>query len=76
MGRNHRNRSWRAQWTPERMSRTATHKSGVTARVSPSPTDPAKDQITLEGADKLDVARWDLDALTEQAVKLWTEGLF
>lgn len=76
MGKNHRNRSWRAQWTLETVSRTAVHKSGVVARVSPSPTDPSKDRITLENTDKLDLARWDLGALTEQAVKLWMEGEF
>lgn len=76
MSKNHRNRSWRANWTPERVSRTATHKSGITARVSPSPTDSSKDRITLENTDKLDLARWDLGALTEQAVKLWMEGAF
>jgi len=58
------------------ISRTAVHKSGVTARVEPSPTDPAKDRITLENTDKLDLARWDLGTLTEQAVKLWIEGEF
>lgn len=76
MSRNHRNRSWRAQWTLEPVSRTAVHKSGVTARVSPSPTDPNKDRITLENTATLDIARWDLGRLSEQAVKLWMEGKF
>lgn len=76
MSKNHRNRSWRAQWTPERVSRTATHKSGVTARVSRSPTDPLKDRITLENIDNIDLERWDIGLLTEQAVKLWLEGEF
>lgn len=76
MSTNHRNRSWRAQWTPERVSRTAVHKSGVVARVSVSPTDASKDRITLENTDKIDLARWDLGRLTEQAVKLWMEGMF
>jgi hypothetical protein len=74
MGKNHRNRSWRSQWTAERVSRTAVHKSGVIARVSPSPTDPTKDRITLENTDAIDLARWDLGKLTEQAIKLWLEG--
>ncbi len=75
MGKNHRNRSWRSQWTPERVSRTAIHKSGVTARVEISLTDPAKDIITLENTDKID-ARWDLGRITEQAIRLWMEGEF
>ncbi|MGH6625129.1 MAG: hypothetical protein ACRECD_01055 [Burkholderiaceae bacterium] len=76
MTKNHRNRSWRAQWTPEPISRTAVHKSGVTARVQPSPSDPSKDRITLEGVDRADLTRWDVGQLTEQAVKLWLEGEF
>jgi hypothetical protein len=76
MSKNHRNRSWRAQWTPEPVSRTAVHKSGVTARVQPSPTDPTKDRITLDNTATLDLERWDLGQLTEQAVKLWMEGEF
>ncbi len=76
MGKNHRNRSWRSQWTPFRVSRTAVHKSGVTARVSHSPTDPSKDRITLENTATLDLERWDLGRLTEQAIKLWMEGEF
>lgn len=68
--------TWRANWTPERVSRTATHKSGVTARVSASPTDPRKDRIMLENTAALDLTRWNLGALTEQAVKLWIEGAF
>lgn len=74
MTKNHRNRSWRSHWTCEPTSRTAVHKSGVTARVMPSPTDPTKDRITLENTQGLDLARWDLGALTEQAAKLWAEG--
>jgi hypothetical protein len=56
------------------VSRIAVHKSGVTARVSPSSTDPAKDRITLENTASLDLERWDLGKLTEQAIKLWVEG--
>jgi hypothetical protein len=48
----------------------------VTARVQPSPTDPTKDRITLEDTATLDVERWDLGKLTEQAVKLWMEKKF
>ena len=76
MGKNHHNRSWRFQWTPERMSRTAVHKYNLTGRVSASPTDPGKDRITLENTDTIDPGRWDLGKLTEQAVKLWMEGEF
>lgn len=75
MGRNnHKNRGWRARWTCEPVSRTAAHVSGVIARVSPSPTDPAKDRITLERTDRLDLSRWDLGRLTEEAATLWMEG--
>lgn len=74
MSKPHRNRSWRSQWTPERVSRTAVHKSGITARISPSPTDPDKDRITLENTKNLDLARWDLGGLTEQAMRLWLDG--
>ena len=76
MTKNHRNRSWRSQWTPEPISRTAVHKSGVVARVQPSPTDPTKDRITLENTATLDVTRWDLGKLTEQAATLWLESKF
>jgi hypothetical protein len=76
MSKNHRNRSWRAQWTLEPVSRTAVHTSGVTARVEPSPTDPTKDRITLENTATLDLERWDLGQLAEQAIKLWMEGKF
>lgn len=76
MTKNHRNRSWRAHWTPEPVSRTAVHKSGVVARVSPSPNNPANDLITLENTDIIDLARWDLATLTEQAIRLWSEGVF
>jgi hypothetical protein len=74
MSKNHHNRSWRSQWTLEKVSRTAVHKSGITARVSPSQTDPTKDRITLENTDNLVMSRWDLGKLTEQARKLWMEG--
>ncbi len=46
------------------------------ARVQPSPTDPTKDRITLDNTATIDLARWDLGQLTEQAVKLWMEGEF
>ena len=76
MSNNHRNRSWRSQWTVEKVSRTAVHKSGVTARISVSPTDLGKDRITLENTDKIEDARWDIGLLTEQAIKLWQEGKY
>lgn len=76
VSKSHRNRSWRSQWTPEPISHTAVHRSGVTARVCPSPTDSTKDRITLENTTQLDLARWDLGKLKEQAVKLWIEGEF
>ncbi|MEI6600274.1 MAG: hypothetical protein WCN21_07355 [Comamonadaceae bacterium] len=76
MSKNHRNRSWRSQWVPEPISRTAVHQSGVTARVSPSATDPTKDRITMDNTAQLDLDRWDLGKLTEQAIKLWMDGTF
>jgi len=69
-------RSWRSDWTSERGSRISVHKSGVTARVSPSTTDPTKDRITLENTDTIDPAHWDIGEITEQAIKLWMEGEF
>lgn len=76
MTKNHRNRSWRSAWTPEPVSHTVVHKSGVTARVQPSPSDPTKDQITLDGIGSLDTTRWNVGKLIEQAVTLWMEGAF
>ena len=67
---------WRANWTTEAVSRTAVHKSGVTARVTPSFVDPTKDQIVLENTAAVDLLRWDLGELTEQAIILWMEGEF
>lgn len=76
MTRSHRNRSWRAMWTPEKLSRTAVHKSGVIARVQPLEGSDSTDTIVLENTEKIDQQRWNLERLTEQAIKLWTEGLF
>jgi hypothetical protein len=76
MSRNHRNRSWRSQWAPGPVSHTAVHKSGVTARVQPSPIDPTKDRITIDNTSTLDLERWDLVKLTEQAVKLLMDGSY
>lgn len=76
MPKNHRNRNWRNAWTPERVSRTAVHKSGVVARVSVSTTNQANDVITLENIANLDLSRWDLGLIFEQAMKLWLDGEF
>lgn len=76
MTKNHRNRSWRSSWTLEPVSRTAVHKSGITARVQPSPTNAEKDCIVLENTASLDAARWDLGSLTKQAIKLLMENKF
>lgn len=73
-GNNHKNRGWRARWTCEPVSRTAAHVSGVIARVAPSQADAAKDRITLERTDTIDLARWDIGRLTEEAVRLWLDG--
>jgi hypothetical protein len=58
------------------VSRTAVHKSGVVARVSPSPTDLTKDRISLDNTATLDLDRWDFGSLTAQAIELWVEGEF
>ena len=76
MPKNHRNRNWRNAWTPERVSRTAVHKSGVVARVSVSTTNQANDVITLDNTANLDLSRWDLGLIFEQAMKLWLDGEF
>jgi len=76
MSKNHRNRNWRSAWTPESVSRTAVHKSGITARVGVSPTNPANDIVTLENTTNIDLKRWDLGKITEQAIKLWMDGEF
>lgn len=73
-GNNHKNRGWRARWTIEPISRTAVHVSGAIARVSVSPTDPTKDRITLDRTDQIDLGRWDLGRLTEEAMRLWMNG--
>jgi hypothetical protein len=76
MSRNHRNRSWRSMWTLEPISRRAVHKSGVIALWQRSPNDPAEVILTLDDTARIDLARWDLEQLTEQAAKLWMEGVF
>ena len=76
MAKNHRNRNWRNAWTPERVSLTAVHKSGVTARISVSPNNPANDIVTLENTADIDLTRWDLSKIAEQAIKLWMDGKF
>jgi hypothetical protein len=67
---------WRSRWTLERVSRTAVHQSGLTARVAASPNDPSKDHISFENTAAVDLFRWDLGELTEQAIVLWMEGKF
>jgi len=72
MSNNHRNRNWCNAWTPERVSRTAVHKSGVTARAGISPNNPANDIVTLENTANIDLTRWDLvDIRTWQQ---WEKG--
>jgi hypothetical protein len=52
------------------------HRSGVVARVTPSPDNPAKDHITLEHLANLDLTGWDLGEIAEEAIALWMEGKF
>ena len=70
------NKEWRTLWTLEMISRIAVHRSGLTARVTLSPSDPTKDCILLENTDNLDLSCWDLGELTEQVAALWLEGHF
>jgi hypothetical protein len=67
---------WRSHWTLERVSRTAVHQSGLTARVAASPNDSSKDHISFENTAAVDLFLWDLGELTEQAIALWMEGKF
>jgi hypothetical protein len=67
---------WRLLWTLEPVSRTAVHQSGFTARVIRSPTNPEKDQISLEHPADLNLSPWDLRKITEEAITLWMEGKF
>ncbi|SFU52457.1 hypothetical protein [Nitrosospira multiformis] len=67
---------WHLLWTLEPVSRTAVHQSGVTARVTRSLTNPEKDQISLEHLADLDLSRWDLRKITDEAITLWMEGKF
>lgn len=71
MSKNHRNRSWRSQWTINKESNFAEHKSGVVARVCESPTELT---VRLENTGSLDPLRWDISKISEQATKLWSEG--
>ena len=70
------NENWRSLWTLEMISRTAVHRSGVTARVTRSPDDPRKDRISRENTDNVDLSRWDLEELAHQVMALWLEGNF
>lgn len=70
------NGDWRSLWTTEMVSRTAVHPSGFTARVTRSPTDPEKDQISLGNTANVDLSCWYLSELTEEAIELWMEGKF
>jgi hypothetical protein len=70
------NEAWRSLWTLEMISRTAVHRSGITARVARSPNNPAIDRISLENTANLDLSRWDLGDISKQAMALWLEGDF
>jgi len=50
------------------------HKSGLTALVRPSDTNSDNEQIVLQNTHLVDAERWDIGKLSEQAVKLWSEG--
>lgn len=58
------------------MSRTAVHKSGVTARVGVALANLNNDIVMLENTAEIDLIKWDLGKITEQAIKLWMEGRF
>lgn len=56
-------------------SRTAVHQSGVTARVTRSPTNPEKDHIRLSILLTW-ICQADLGELVDEAFALWGEGKF
>jgi len=65
MSKNHRNRSWRANWIVSDDKKAATHKSGVTASLFDS-------VVRLDHPEGINVSRWDLEKLQQQATKLLT----
>ena len=67
---------WRSLWTLEMISRTAVHRSGVTARVARSPNNPEIERISLENTATLDLSRWDLEDISKQVMALWLGGGF
>ena len=68
--------AWRANWITERVSRTACHVSGVGVRVERSDTDPSKDKITLDNTEGVDLKKWDVGQLTQEAITMWMDGEF
>jgi hypothetical protein len=70
------NEVWRSFWTLEMISRTAVHRSGVTARVGRSPNNPEIERISLENAANLDLSRWEPGDISKQVMALWLEGGF
>jgi len=52
------------------------HQPDITAKVTRSPTNPEKAQISLEHLANADLSDWDLGELTEQVMALWMERNF
>ncbi len=67
MTTNHRNRSWRAQWEIGFGGNNATHKSGLMAL---RPYIPHRNGDKLVFQNPIDMRRWDMGKLKEQAYKL------
>lgn len=70
---------WRSHWKTYPKSQTAVHDSGVIARnslVALNAAGLSRENLTLENTATLDLAKWNLKTLTDQAVKLWIEGEF
>lgn len=70
MATNHRNRSWRAQWQIGFGGNNATHKSGLFA-IRPYIEHRNGSELLFQNA--VDMKRWDIKKLKEQAYKLLIE---
>ena len=68
--------SWREEWTTDKAERRATHRSGVVANVSTISAAPLKERVDLELGQVGSVEGLDLQILSEQAVRLWSEQQF
>lgn len=65
--------SWREQWTTDKAVRRATHASGVVAIVTTISAAPLKERVELDVSNADSPTDINLQALSEQAVRLWSE---